>query len=108
MQISFVYICHMKFSKKNIVFGIVFLLSIVLSYTYYSHYNEISFSVELTSENNLKSDSVFSDSISHEDHFANTQSTFIFSRNNIQKNVCFKPLLVIQPSFSIWQPPKIS
>lgn len=98
----------MKFSHKNIVFGLVFLLSIVLSYTSYSHYNDISFTIEMSSENNLKSDSIFSDSVSHEDHFASSPSIFIFSRNNIQKKLCIIPLNVIQPSFSIWQPPKIS
>lgn len=98
----------MKLPYKNIVFGLVFLLSVVLSYTSYSHYIDISFTIELSSENHLKSDSVVSDSVSHEDHFASTPSIFVFSRNNIQKKFCLSPLTVNQPSFGIWQPPKIS
>jgi len=99
----------MKFSRKNIVFCIVFTLGILLSYNIYFQLNNLSKNIEISSESDLKSNCLTSDSEVHGDDqiINNTEILSVYMLNYQATSLQFSNPL-FQPSFTVWQPPKIS
>lgn len=99
----------MQIAQKNIVFRIVLLMGMFLSYSIYFQHSNYSAIIEVTSENNSTSNWLSSDSEIHEDDQI-TNKTEINS-DCIDDDHPTGLLIsgqLLQPSFTIWQPPKIS
>jgi len=99
----------MKFTRKNIVFSIVLLMGILLSYSIYLQQSKISISIELSSENNSTSNCFNPDSETDEEDLITSKReipTAVGVKNKLTKHTVSCQLY--RPSFTIWQPPKIS
>ena len=96
-------------SSKNILVTFAVVIGMLLSFTiYYSGVN-MSFSTEITAENNSSSENL----ISTADASADDQINICYEIPNFDSNLIVSKTLssffvLSQPSFSIWQPPKIS
>lgn len=99
----------MKIAKKDIVFSIVFLMGALLSFNIYFQQSNFSERIELISENNSTSNCLSSDSEIHDDEQITSKldTLFNFGVYNQSTSLLFTGQL-IRPSFTIWQPPKLS
>jgi len=99
----------MKLTRKNIVFGIVFFLGILLNYSGNFHFSESIFFVEVTTDNNANHGSCFSDSDIHEqDQSCRQFDLLTFNSNQIQKLRVGKISGLSVGFCTIWQPPQLS
>lgn len=103
------YFCKQMERQKKILFGIIFTIGILFFFglSSYSKYNVQPFSIEFSAgtnnaENNFSSDNDFfdDDQINH----TNELSSLVESISQIFQH----SFLILQQSFSFWQPPKIS
>lgn len=103
------YLCSVKFIQKNIVFSIVLLLGMLLSYNAYFQYNNSSSSIKITVENNLTSNCFGSDSeILAEDQLTCATEFLSAVKKNTENNHFFFTSRLSRPFFAVWQPPKLS
>lgn len=99
----------MNFSQKNIVFGILFLLGILFTYSIFIQSSNTLSNIELASEENSTSNCIISDSdIQDHDQNLNNIENFSVFTNYPQLNHFHNACLLGLPFFSIWQPPKLS
>lgn len=105
----FHYLCFMNNFLKNIVFGILLLMGIVLSYSFHFHSSTIFSNVELVSEMNKTSNVLNEHAETHEDEqFDNTSDVYIYPGIKIQPVLNRINCLLTSPFSAIWQPPKFS
>lgn len=109
IKIVFAYFCPMKITRKNIIIALLSLLTIVLIYSISSQSSNISFTIELASDNNSAEGSFFSGFELHEDEqVANKIEVFsTFEYNNQPRQ--FQLISPLSQTYNvIWQPPNIS
>ena len=96
-------------SPKNIFITFAVVIGMLLSYTvFYSDMNT-PFSTEITSEKNGTSENLIDTSDASADDQINTCYEIPnFDINLIENKTLSSFFVLSQPSFSIWQPPKIS
>jgi len=96
-------------SSKNILVTFAVVIGMLLSFTiYYSGVN-MSFSTEITAENNSSSENLISTAdASADDQINICYEIPNFNINLIESKTLTSFFVLSQPSFSIWQPPKIS
>lgn len=99
----------MKFTQKNIIFSIIFLLGIILTNNFYILHCKTLNIIEFASENKSSSNDISSDFEIHEEdqNFNSTEILAIIT--TILKHQYFhatsKPTMLF---YTIWQPPKLS
>ncbi|MDF1517781.1 MAG: hypothetical protein RQ864_09990 [Lutibacter sp.] len=96
-------------SSKNILVTFVVVIGMLLSFTIYYSGVDISFSTEITAENNSSSENLISTAdASADDQIHICYDIPNFDSNLIESKILSSFFVLSQPSFSIWQPPKIS
>ena len=99
----------MKLSRKNILCGIVLLMSILLYFDICFQQNSNSSLIELSAESNLNSDSIDSDSeLNEEDQIIFAVEFFSMVEQITHHNHFYFIKESTRPFFSVWQPPKLS
>lgn len=96
-------------SPKNIIITFAVVIGMLLSYTvFYSDINT-PFSNEITAEKNGTSENLIDTSDASADDQINTcYEISSFDINLIECKILSSFFVLSRPSFSIWQPPKIS
>lgn len=96
-------------SSKNILVTFTVIIGMLLSYgIYYTTINP-SFNTEITAENNSSSDNLMSTAdASADDQISACYEISNFDINLPENKILSSFFVLSQPSFSIWQPPKIS
>ncbi len=96
-------------SSKNILVTFAVVIGVLLSFTIYYSGVDMSFSTEITAENNSSSENLMSTSdVSADDQINICYEIPNFDSNLIESKTLSSFFVLSQPSFSIWQPPKIS
>lgn len=99
----------MAFSPKKIVFGVMFLLGILLGYNICSQYSSISLSVETTAENDSSSSCFdFNSEVYEEDQIVCETEFVAVAEVYTQHQYLLITCQSSRPFFSVWQPPKLS
>jgi|GEM_PF-5539305 len=93
---------------KSIVFCVKIILSIFLIYFVYSQIGRVILNSEIISENKTNTESVLYDSeIYEENQIIDHSDILLISGINKPSTPIQITCRLAQPSFSIWQPPKI-
>jgi uncharacterized protein (UPF0333 family) len=96
-------------SSKNILVTFAVVIGMLLSFTFYYSGVNMSFSTEITAENNSSSENLISTAdASADDQINICYEIPNFNINLIESKTLTSFFVLSQPSFSIWQPPKIS
>lgn len=96
-------------SSKNILVTFAVVIGMLLSFTIYYTGENMTFSIEITGENNSSSENLISTAdASADDQIHICYEIQNFDINLIEGNTLSSFFVLSQPSFSIWQPPKIS
>jgi hypothetical protein len=96
-------------SPKNILLTFAVVLGMLLSFTIYYSGVDMSFSTEINAENNSSSENLISTAdASADDQINICYEIPNFDINLIENKTLSSFFVLSQPSFSIWQPPKIS
>lgn len=96
-------------SPKNILITFAVVIGMLLSFTIYYTGVDMSFSTEITAENNSSSENLISTAdASADDQINICYEITNFDINLIESKTLSSFFVLSQPSFSIWQPPKIS
>jgi len=96
-------------SPKNILVTFAVVIGMLLSFTIYYTGVDMSFSTEITAENNSSSENLISTAdASADDQINICYEIPNFDINLIENKTLSSFFVLSQPSFSIWQPPKIS
>ena len=103
------YLCIVKFIQKNIVFGLLLLVGMLVNYNTHFEYSDASSSFELTAENNSTSNGFISDSeILEEDQIICATEFLSSGGRDKEHNHSAVTSLFSTPFFTVWQPPKLS
>ncbi len=103
------YICSVKIIQKNIVYGLVLLLGMLLTYNVYFQYINTSLSIGIAAENNLTSTCFGSDSeILSEDQIICSMEFLSAGKKNEDNSHFLSTSRLSRPFFAFWQPPKLS
>jgi len=97
--------------SKHILFRLLFLTAVLfcLGLEVYTNYNTPVCNIELSSEQNREDNNVLSEVDSFEDdHINQVHEPFIFVEQRVLIPNSNAPFLLIDFSFSSWQPPKSS
>jgi len=87
----------------------MFLMGILLGYSIYSQFSSISLSVETTAENDSSSSCFdFNSEVYEEDQIVCETEFVAVAEVYTQHQYLHITCLLSQPSFSVWQPPKLS
>jgi len=96
-------------SSKNILVTFAVVIGMLFSFTIYYTGVNLSFSNEITAENNSSSENLISTAdASADDQISLGCEISSFDINLIENKILSSFFILSQPSFSIWQPPKIS
>ena len=99
----------MHFTQKSIIFGVVFFLGMLLGYNSICQPNSIPLSIEATSENYSSSACFdFDSEIYEEDQLVDTTDFLIAAETTSQHQYLHLACRLPLPSFTVWQPPKLS
>lgn len=95
-------------SPKNIIITFTVIIGMLLSYTICYTGINLPVSTEITAENNGSSENLIDTSDASADDQINTcYEISYFDINLIENKILSSFFVLTQPSFSIWQPPKI-
>ena len=96
-------------SPKIIFVTLSAVLGIMFSFTLYYTVDKLQFNNEISVENNNSSEDLISSSDASADDQINTcHEISNYDIKLIQKKIFTSFFVLSQPSFSIWQPPKLS
>ncbi|NEW79803.1 MAG: hypothetical protein GZ086_10355 [Gelidibacter sp.] len=96
-------------TPKKILLTFTFIIGMLLSYSIFYNAVNLSFSTEITAEENNSSENLISTSdASADDQIYTFYKKLSFDIKLIENKILSSFFVLSQPSFSIWQPPKIS
>ncbi|MHB1148223.1 MAG: hypothetical protein ACYC01_11600 [Lutibacter sp.] len=96
-------------TPKKILLTFTVIIGLFLSYGIFYTGVNLSFNTEITTENNSSSENLISTSdASADDQISTCHEISYFDINRIKNKIFTTFFIVSHPSFSIWQPPKIS
>lgn len=96
-------------TPKKILLTFTFIIGMLLSYSIFYTGINLSFSTEITAEENNSSENLISTSdASADDQIYTFYEISCFDIKLIENKILSSFFVLSQPSFSIWQPPKIS
>lgn len=99
----------MKVTKKYIVLGVMFLLGILMTYSFNIQQIKTPSFVDLSSENTLPTNCIYSDSeIYEEDQNCYQIELVSVNLNELPQRHFHIPCQLYFPFYTIWQPPRLS
>ncbi|MDA3892380.1 MAG: hypothetical protein PF517_12015 [Salinivirgaceae bacterium] len=95
-------------TRNNSSFGVVLLLGILLSFSFFHQINDSVSAIKYTTENNLTTDILAEDCEIFEEEQMTIKTHLSCFFETIIQPVCFEPTSPFSIfHFTIWQPPKI-
>ena len=96
-------------TPKKILLTFAVVIGLLLSYGIFYTGVNLSFNTEITEENNSSSENLMSTAdVSADDQININYEISCFDIKLIENKILTSFFVLSQPSFSIWQPPKIS
>jgi hypothetical protein len=105
---DFNYFCYVKFSKKNILFNIMFLIGTMWCYDVYFQQVHLFSKTELNSESNSAPNYIDIDSeIQDVEQIIYVLSFYALLEKSKAESHFHVSNRLVEPNFPVWQPPKL-